>query len=748
VRLLCCLLVVALVRAADDPNTLRSATLALQRGDYPATEQILTVALRGNPNQPAALSLLGVTLDFQQRMREAAEAHFKAVSQAPRSPDILANYGNHLLSTGKDAEAKAMFLRATAVEPGHPGANRELTRIALEAKAPAEALRYVNRISPDVLSGDAGLQFSKGLALAALKQAPEAEKSFSRAMELDPSNGNVLMNLALAAMQAGHGERARAVLTAAKSQSPDNVEILYRLAWVNSQLGRHEDAVTLLAQVMQLNPKHVEGLHLLAVTTSELRAYADSADAWDRYVALQPGDAVARRERGFANFLRGEIQLGLADLRWYVKQRPQDATGLYQLALAEGLDNPEQGRARLDVALRIKPDFTAARSERGQIHYQAGRFQLARTDLELAAQQQPNDAYTLDRLGQTYASLDRPADALRVLRKAAQLAPNNSTIFLHLGRVLASAGMTEESAAAMERFRQLGPVKGQQVPEGLVSYLGMTPAQRRADYRMRVEKTVRESPKDPEAHLRHLKMLLEEGSDPAVPAQHLLELPVNAAVLLQAGTALLDTQQFALAEKVLERAQQSRPSTATALQFARAKIRTEGASAGLAILGTVPERERRAAYFLARAEMLETASPAEAKTAVEVGLGLLPLLSDEYRQAAGILARIGDRTALEEVALIAAANLPKDREMMLLKSATSLWLGKVAEAEAGLAAIRASWPEWPAAWVVEGYLRRSQGKFEEAKVAFQTAAQLGSTREIGAESTWFLRLLTSPVANW
>src|SRR5581483_11521919 len=45
---------------------------------------------------------------------------------------------------------------------------------------------------------------------------------------------------------------------------------------------------------------------------------------------------------------------------------------------------------------------------------------------------------------------------------------------------------------------------------GLVEYLGMTEEQRRADYRTRVEKQVREHPEDGAARLVWVKLLIED----------------------------------------------------------------------------------------------------------------------------------------------------------------------------------------------------------------------------------------------
>ena len=138
---------------------------------------------------------------------------------------------------------------------------------------------------------------------------------------------------------------------------------------------------------------------------------------------------------------------------------------------------------------------------------------------------------------------------MRVLRRAAELAPNDSKTQLHLGRALGEAGLVNESKAAMERFRQLGPAAKGGVPGGLVDYLALSPEEQRADYRARVEKTYRENPGDPAAQLHYLKVLIGEGKTAeAQPIAHKLAGSKEAA---EAGAALVDARQYALAKELL-----------------------------------------------------------------------------------------------------------------------------------------------------------------------------------------------------
>ena len=60
----------------------------------------------------------------------------------------------------------------------------------------------------------------------------------------------------------------------------------------------------------------------------------------------------------------------------------------------------------------------------------------------------------------------------------------------------------------LERYKQARPAQG---PVDLMHFLSLTPEERRADYRGRVEKAIKDNPSDAVAQSHYLKLLLEEN---------------------------------------------------------------------------------------------------------------------------------------------------------------------------------------------------------------------------------------------
>lgn len=757
------LVAVALGLAGDDGPAIRAALTALQRGDFATAEQTLRPEVKARPNDSGALTLLGVTLDSQRKFQEAEEMHRRAAASAPNSPDVWNNYANHLLAVGDATAAARLYLRVVALDPANSNANAQLVRLALQAKKGTEALGYFNhlpanqqdapklaplRIAALYLAGqtteadrltqrwlaasrgDLGQSFSIGLALAGVEKFAEADTFFTQALALAPSDFNVLSNLGVVAWRRGNLQRAREMLQAAQRLQPQNVDILYDLACVDRAANRNESAVALLAQAEHLAPNRSDIQKLLAMTADDLGALEDSTAAWERYMKLEPADDAGRRERGFLAFKRGLFEQGLADVQWFVARHPDDPVGHFELGAIENKDNPAIALTEYDHALMLKPDFGAVHSERGSLYYQMGKPESALPDLEAAVASRPDDAVSLDRLGQTYLALDRPADALRVLRQAASLDPDDSKMQLHLARALADNGQTAESKAAMERFRQLGPVVNRAVPGGLVDYLSLTPEQRHADYRRRVERLVHDHPEDASGQVDYLQLLLEDGElrQAAETARKLADLKPPAAVLANAGRALLAAQQYVPARELLEKAAASAPSAAVQLDLAVAAFYASGPQEGMRLLDRVPDSARAADFHLARAEMLDAAGhAAEAASALHQALSASPGQPAAYLQACLFLLRKGRTQDALSVSGEAMKSLAQERGILLLRAVTLEQAGRTSEARAVLEQIENRWPEWAPAWAADGIVLGMHGDRQEAAGTLRTAVTLGAS---------------------
>lgn len=768
--------------AADLTPAVREAAGALQRGDFPAAEAKLRAELKLHPTDVAALSFLGVALDNQKKSSEAEPLHRRAIAAQPPSALAWGNFGNHLLLSGDERGARDAFQKALSIDRTDRYANLQLAQFALAAKDSKGVLLYLDQLHPaqggdpdvDVLrlaaldiggereqaetlfqrlsaaaKSNAEMSGSLGWTLAQAGLNDRAEAFLTQALALEPANFRFLYNLGVVALYARRYERARDLLETAVRQQPENVDALYSLAYVYNVLKQPAPALRVLATATRLAPKRTDVLRLIAVTTGELSADEDSAAAWDRYLELVPNDDTARRERGFARTHIRQFDTGMADLEWYIKRHPEDPIGHYQLGLAQSTSDPTKGIESLNKALALKPDFTAARAARGALHYVQGNAEAAVPDLEAAVAGEPSNGLILDRLGQAYRALDRLDDAVRVLWRAAELAPGESTVLLHLASTLAEAGKSDESEILMGRYRQMRPP---QAPKDLMRYLSLTPEQQRADYRARVEKAVHEHPEDAIAQSHFLKLSLEEGQmeQAAAAARAIANLKTNAAVMADAGRALLEAGQHVPARELLQKAAAADPSAGLELDLAIAIFQTSGPTDGLRQLERVPSPRRGAEYHLARARMLNASGEAgDAIAEMNRAIEASPKQTDLYWQASVLLYHSERGADALELLSKAEAAMPQEPQIPVVRAALLELSGKTDEATRLLDTVQRRWPEMAAAWVARGLIHAAHAHYAEARQALSTAVSLGarSPEALAHLADSILRSQPTPIAE-
>ena len=633
------------------------------------------------------------------------------------------------LQRGDLAAAERMLRAAVSAHPDDSWALSLLGYTLDNQKRGQEADEFHRRalkISPHA----AEILNNYGTHLWMLGEYAKAESVLSDALAASPTYFNALYNLGMMATYNGHYDRARAALEAALEQQPKNVDVLYRLADAE-ELSKHwEQALSRLALAAQLAPKRADVQKLLAVTAAEMGALPDAAAAWDRYLALEPNDDTARRERGYTAARIGKLEAGIADLEWYLARHPGDKAGHYELGQAERTLDAAKAIHEFDRALELDPGYLPARAARGSLYYQNGNFDAALKDLEAASALRADDPVTLDHLGQTYQALDRTTDAVRVLRRASELAPGDSKIQLHFGRALADAGQAEESRAVLQRFRELGPEKKTGVPEGLVAYLSLTPADRRRDYRARLEKTVRDHPDDVSAELAYLKFLLEERETKAATevAAKIAALKPPPGLLAEAGHALLAASQFAQAKDLLQQAIAGGGASSTIqLDAAIATFRTGSATSGLALLDRIPASDRGAAYELASGQMLDALGKFDdAVAALDRAINATPPDPEVCLQAASYLASKGAAAAALGRINLAAQRLTDNREILLMKAIQIEFASRSGQIVSIFGEVQRRWPEWSALWAAEGITLASHQQYAEAVRPLETAVALGA----------------------
>jgi len=699
-------------------------------------------------------------LDQAGKCGEAERYYRQALARAPTSPAVLNNFGNHHLICDQPAQAREYFERLLKLSPAHPNANLQLARMAADQKQGTKALAYLSKVEdtgPAVsllraealhwagkraearsiledierqAGGDPRVLFTLGVTCARLGLYGRAESAFSAVLAKRPGDFNVLLNLGRAASRARHYERALRALDTALQMQPGDAEALFELGLVHLARQDYSRAVYVLAQARQRAPKRPDLLLALAQAAEYAGYYGDAALAYDEYLQLRPGDDAARRDRGRVYAHTGtRLEEGIRELNRYVRKHPKDPLGYLSLAQFSWRDEPEKSLEQLSTALRLDPRLLPARFARAWLLHRLGRTADSLPDLEAIIRMDPKNARALDQLGLSYLSLDQAAKAEALLRRALALAPQDPEISLHLGRALMELGREEEARRFLADFRKMRrpTVRGPLTEAGMIELATLAATERRKREIERLRNLTQARPDEPEFRLAFGRVLLSDGrfEEAATEFRQLLARKLDSRLSEEAGTALLQAGQYALAREFLEDAVADRP--AARLDLAIAVFFTGGPKEALEVIEKIGVGEHAGDYLLMKARILDAAGrKEEAASVLAEGLSQTATRPQVVEQAAVLL--LSRKRHAEALALLdqALKSAPDSGELLLVRAVALGQIGRAGDAQKVLQTVESRWPEWDSAYVVHGLLLERAARPGEARRKLETAVALGS----------------------
>jgi Flp pilus assembly protein TadD len=273
------LLVVALYRYAGRPVTLAAAfvaaigltVLASQRNAiYRDALTLWSDTAAKSPDNPRAITNLGLALVQAGRADEAQQHFAAAVQRLPNLPDLRINYSNVLAAAGRLDESAAQLEAALRLDPDSLEARNNLGITFAQRGRTTEAIAQFERaikIKPTSADSHRNL----GLALAQAGRGDEALAQLAKSVRLRPDDpiGRDFYGFAL--LQSGRLPEAIAELEAARRLDPQSARVRNRLGLAFASAGRMAEAVREFEQAVKLQPDFAEAARNLERARAELR---------------------------------------------------------------------------------------------------------------------------------------------------------------------------------------------------------------------------------------------------------------------------------------------------------------------------------------------------------------------------------------------------------------------------------------------------------------------------------------------
>ncbi len=365
-------------REPDNPAALHLlGVLAHQAGRTDAAVELLRRAVARGPGNAEHHYNLGVALQVLGRHGEAAASYREALCLQPSRADAHNNLGHALLQQGRPGEALPCFEQALRLRRDYAEAHHNRGEALRRLGRPAEAvasLREAVRLRPDHAEGHVSL----GRALADKGETDEAADRFRQALRLQPDRADAPNHLGLLLLRQGQLDAARDCFEQAVRRGPADADAHNNLGAVLRERGQPDEAAACFYRALALRPDHA-GAHNNLGRVCEDRGRLEEAAARYRLAAcLQPGDASFHNNLGNALTMLSRPDEALPCYRQAVRLHPEEP--VYPSNLANALTlagRPEEAEECCRQALRLRPDFADARHNLAITLGAQGRFDEA-----------------------------------------------------------------------------------------------------------------------------------------------------------------------------------------------------------------------------------------------------------------------------------------------------------------------------------------------------------------------------------
>jgi len=296
-----------------------------------------------------------------------------------------------------------------------------------------------------------------GTAQLALGQPAQAEASYRQALQIRPQLAEAYADLGVAQAQQGKLGEAAANIQQALQLRPNYPEAYSNLAILFNQLGRPADAVGCLEEALRQRPDYPEAYNNLGLVYLSRGRPNEAATYFRRALAFQPQFDQARRNLEAA--LRSAEGGTAAPAPPAPAPPPQDAARVHNV---RGISLAREGRwdeavASFWEAVRLRPDYTDAFNNLGNVLYFQKKHDEAIAAYEEAVRLSPDHAGAHSNLGEVLRHRGRLADALKHCRRAVELRPDMAQAHNHLGLALSASEQFEEAAAHCAEAVRLDP---------------------------------------------------------------------------------------------------------------------------------------------------------------------------------------------------------------------------------------------------------------------------------------------------
>lgn len=417
-----------------------------------------------------ALTAKGIETAGEANNEDALPFLNEAVKLDPKNEAAFAKIGEIHDSKGRNAEAIANYEKALAIDANFTSVYLPLGLAHAEAKNYVEAEAYLGKAEA---AGLATTEANLARADIFTKQGrtQEAVAMLDRVIAAEPTNASAVYQRAAALDKAGQAEQAMAGYQKTVQIDPNYGAAWYEIGVAAYNKGDYPNALIAYQNVARIEPANYTAQANLASTYRQLEQYSQANAA---YAAAEPGNtknADHYSEWGFCLGKVNEWDKSVARLLTAREISPTavDNTNLgwayYNAAKVDQKNGNEEAakakfelaRTYLNTAVQQDPKLDAAYMNLGSTSNELGDHQGAVNALNTALSLHADWVIAMNQLGVGYRGLNNLALALSTFNRVVALDGNNLKGLFGLGEAQNASGDKKGAKKTQDRLKKLNP---------------------------------------------------------------------------------------------------------------------------------------------------------------------------------------------------------------------------------------------------------------------------------------------------
>lgn len=394
----------------------------------------------------------------------------EAVKLDPKNEAAFAKLGEIHDARGRNAEAIVNYEKALAIDPTLTAVLLPLGLAHAEAKNYVEAEAYLAKAEASGLATSEA-RLARADILMKQGRSQEAIAMIDRVIAAEPSNAAVVYARALAMDSAGQNDKAMAGYRNTVQIDPNFAPAWYEIGIAAYNKGDYNGAVNAYQNVVRIEPANYEAQANLASSYRQLERYAEANAA---YKAAEPGNLKNPdhySEWGFCLGKTNEWDKAVARLLTARELSPSavDNTNLgwayYNAARIDQKNGDEAAakakyelaRTYLNTAVQQDPKLDAAYMNLGSTSNALGDHQGAVDALNTAVALRPNWVIAMNQLGLGYRGLNNLVAAIDTFKRVTSLDSRNVFGLYNLGESYHLTGKQKEAKKVQDSLKKLDP---------------------------------------------------------------------------------------------------------------------------------------------------------------------------------------------------------------------------------------------------------------------------------------------------